>query len=415
MVINRASRLPLATLACACLALGAATGAAAAPAGSSTGTVSALTAADAAKCEEGVTRWVPSRSPGLDRLEADQAWTLATGAGVVVAVVDSGVSTNNAHLTSGVLPGHSLVEGAATSDELGHGTAVASIIAGRPVAPQSGLVGLAREALILPVRVYAREDQDAERFPRLAEGIRWATDHGARVINISSSSPSDNALVRDAIAYAVASDVVVVASAGNRATASETADGLRYPAAYPGVVGVAASDATDTVNEASIHGAHVSLAAPGYDIVAANRDWGDCVFGIPPALSTSYATAFVSAAAALVRQRFPQATAAEVVHRLEVTASRPQRDRRNDLSGWGVVQPYAAMTWAYDASVGGPVPPGAAPTVPVSPTPQALDLRPAPDPTAPARRATLWLLLIAGSGVVGLSLLGMLRRAPTQR
>jgi membrane-anchored mycosin MYCP len=370
-------------------------------------------AAEPAKCEEGVTRWVPSRSPALDRLSADRAWSLATGAGVVVAVIDSGVSTNNAHLTSGVLPGKSFVEGTATTDDLGHGTAVASIIAGRPITPQSGLVGLAKDATILPVRVYAKEDQDAERFPRLAEGIRWAADNGARVMNISSSSPSDNDLVRAAIAYAVERDVLVVASAGNRATASETSDGLRYPAAYPGVVGVSASDETDTVTDASIHGPQVAVAAPGYEIVAANRDWGDCVYGIPPALSVSYATAFVSASAALLRERFPQESAAQIVHRLQVTASRPQRDSRNDVSGWGVVQPYEAMTWVYDASVSGPVPPGAPPRVVVTPTPQALDLRPTPDPTAADRTATVWLLLLSGSAVLGLALWGMLRRGRT--
>ena len=89
---------------------------------------------------------------------------------------------------------------------------------------------------------------------------------------------------------------VVAGLAGNRATASETADGARFPAAYPGVIGVAATDAKDVVTEDSIHGEHVSLAAPGYSVVTAFRDWGDCVYGTQ-GQSSSFATGHVSAAA----------------------------------------------------------------------------------------------------------------------
>lgn len=150
---------------------------------------------------------------------------------------------------------------------------------------------------------------------------------------------------------------VVAGLAGNRATASETADGARFPAAYPGVIGVAATDAKDVVTEDSIHGEHVSLAAPGYSVVTAFRDWGDCVYGTQ-GQSSSFATGYVSAAAALLRQRFPQESAAQITHRLEVTASRAKRVARDDKAGWGLIQPYEPMTLAYDISVGGVHRPG---------------------------------------------------------
>ena len=150
---------------------------------------------------------------------------------------------------------------------------------------------------------------------------------------------------------------VVAGLAGNRATASETADGARFAAAYPGVIGVAATDAKNVVTEDSIHGEHVSLAAPGYSVVTAFRDWGDCVYGTQ-GQSSSFATGYVSAAAALLRQRFPQESAAQITHRLEVTASRAKRDARDDKAGWGLIQPYEPMTLAYDISVGGVHRPG---------------------------------------------------------
>lgn len=95
---------------------------------------------------------------------------------------------------------------------------------------QQRVVGLAKDATILPARLVGREDQDADRVPQIAEGIRWAADNGAKVMNLSLSTPSDPPAINAAIQYALSKDVVIVASAGNRATASETADGSREAA-----------------------------------------------------------------------------------------------------------------------------------------------------------------------------------------
>ena len=147
---------------------------------------------------------------------------------------------------------------------------------------------------------------------------------------------------------------LVVASAGNRRTAEDPADGPRYPAAYPEVVAVAATDADDRVTDDSVHGAHVDLAAPGRDVLTAWGAWGDCYLS-QDGESTSYATAYVSAAAALVAQRFPDDGPAGWKQRLEATAARERRDARDDVTGWGVVQPVEALTAVLDDGIAGPL------------------------------------------------------------
>lgn len=368
--------------------------------------------AEARECTEGVTRFVPQAPPAIGRLGAARAWTLATGRGVVVAVVDSGVAANNVHFPKGsVLPGKSFVGGAATTDESGHGTALAGIIAARDIGEKSGVVGVAPSATILPVKITGGEsggDEEQQRGANLARGITHAVSAGADVINLSLSTTSNRPDVRAAVAAAVRAGVIVVASAGNRAQAADAKDGLRYPAAYPGVIGVAATNAADVVTEDSIHGPQVDLAAPGDNVVTTFRSWGDCVFS-QGQQSSSYATAYVAGAAALARQALPGASPADIAHRLETTASRGTRTVRTDAAGWGVVQPYEAITAVLDNTVSGPVAPGGSAGVKAAPEVTQVDLTPAPDPRAADRNAVLWLLLGVGAAVLGLGLTRMLR------
>lgn len=395
-------RLLRGVLAPAVLATGVVVGPAAAPS----------VAAD--QCTEQKVQYSAETPYALKRLNAPYAWTVATGRGVVVAVVDSGVAAGNAHLRGALVPGTSLVPKlSATTDASGHGTAVAGEIAARPV-KGSGVVGLAKDATIMPVRVFYDSNDESRaqgvgpRADRIAEGIRWAVDHGAKVVNVSLSTPTDDARLRAAVDHATARGALVVASAGNRTTAEDKSDGPRYPAAYPQVLAVAATDASDQVTDDSIHGAHVDVAAPGTDVLTTFHAAGDCLLS-EAGESTSFATAYASAAAALLVQRFPAAGPAEWKHRLEVTASRTARDRRDDRAGWGLIQPYEALTASTDASLGGPPPPGqptpAAPSVVARP----IDLSQAPDVRAPERGAVLWWALAGASGVVALALGGLLR------
>lgn len=180
----------------------------------------------------------------------------AAGAGTVVAVLDTGVSPNHPELAGRVLPGIDLVDGDADADdENGHGTAVAAMIAADG-ANGVGIAGACWRCSILPVRVLS--SGGAAPWARVAEGVMWAVGHGARVINISIAGTGASAELRAAVAYAAANDVLVIASAGNSGDEQP-----QYPAAFDGVVAVAATDTAGRLYEWSSRGAWVDLAVPG--------------------------------------------------------------------------------------------------------------------------------------------------------
>jgi type VII secretion-associated serine protease mycosin len=373
------------------------------------------------QCDQDVPALVTDTPPALPRLAAEQAWQQATGAGVLVAVVDSGVDAGNAHLTEAVVPGVDLVgqAGDATgrTDTAGHGTAVAGQIAARTV-PDSGVVGLAPDATVLPVRVYYGDDDQARTAgtapdaTRIAAGIDAAVAAGARIVNVSMSTPVDTPELRDAVRRAVEAGSLVVASAGNRNTSSDETDGPRYPAAYEGVLGVAAVDVDDQPTQDSIHGAHVDVVAPGTNILTAFHAAGDCMLSGEEA-STSFATAYVSAAAALLAERYPQESPAQWAYRLEVTAARAQPAERDDLVGWGIVRPDQALSFVDDGTAAGPPSPVHGRTAAVVAEPRVVDLTTGEDPLAEARARVVWPA-IGATTVVLLSVLAS-RAVPRRR
>ena len=373
-----------------------------------------LPAATTTQCTQEKTQYVAEAPPALTRLAAERAWRSATGAGVLVAVVDSGVDPGNAHLTDAVVPGVDLVgvagDPAGRTDTAGHGTAVAGQIAARWRDDLgSGVVGLAPAATILPVRVYyadddqAREQGVAPDATRLAAGIDAAVAAGARVVNVSMSTPNDTPALADAVRRATAAGALVVASAGNRNTSSDEADGPRYPAAYDGVLAVTAVDVDDLPAGDAIHGAHVDVAAPGTNVLTTFHAAGDCMLS-GEGTSTSFATAYVSAAVALLAERYPEETPAQWAYRLEVTAARAQPGERDDLVGWGVVRPDAALEFVDDGTAPGPASPvhgrAAAQAVDV----RTVDVSPREDPLAGARAGAVWWG-IGGTAVVLLAAL----------
>lgn len=359
--------------------------------------------------------WISQTPPALDQLQSESAWTLTRGAGVTVAVVDSGVAPNP-HLDDSIIAGVNLVpdgtDGIGRTDVYGHGTVIAGQIAAR-VVPKSGVQGLAPEVRILPVRVYAGDSQqqiDAGWGPdtaRMAEGIRIAADRGAQIINVSMSTTEKNAALADAVAYARSKGSLVVASAGNRdssaAVEQNSSDGTRYPAGFPGAVGVAAANPAGSVTSASIRGSHVTLAAPGQNIASAWPQGADCAVATD-APATSYAAAYVSAAAALVAAAHPDETPDQWAYRLEATAVRAQPDSRSSSSGWGIVQPYDAIVLVPGTGLRGPTSPfpGATSTPVPTETPEAIAVVVGPGPDAAA------IATATGIGVGGLVVLGAL-------
>ncbi|WP_020117670.1 type VII secretion-associated serine protease mycosin [Streptomyces canus] len=286
----------------------------------------------------------------LDAMHTQQAWQTTKGAGVTVAVLDTGVENDHPDLVGNVLTGKDMIGFGATRGDRSwarHGTAMAGIIAGHGhgVGNGDGVMGIAPEARILPVRVIL-EDGDAARAKArntrgnaLAEGIRWAADHGADVINLSlgddSASAHPEAGEDDAVQYALGKGSVVVASAGN---GGEKGDHISYPAAYPGVIAATAVDKFGTRASFSTRRWYATVAAPGDDVVIADPDhkyyegWG-----------TSAASAFVSGAAALVKAAHPDLTPAQIKRLLEDTARNAPAGGRDDSRGFGFVDPAAAL------------------------------------------------------------------------
>ena len=277
-------------------------------------------------------------------------------------MVDSGIDRSNPHLAAAVTGGIDLVgdgtDPSGFTDYDGHGTAIAGEIAARAV-EGSGVVGLAPGASLLSVRVFRGTDDESVRngwgpsTERLAAGIRYAADAGARVINASISTVEQSAALKDAVAYAAASGSLVVASAGNAATTDDPSSTPRYPAAYPGALAVTAVSADGAGTDDSIHGPHIEVAAPGSQVLTTATGAGDCLYAADTP-SSSFATGYVSAAAALVVQAHPTETPAQWEYRLTATAVRADPDSRDDLVGWGVVQPFEAITLLPDASTRGP-------------------------------------------------------------
>lgn len=286
----------------------------------------------------------------LAALHTDRAWQTTKGAGITVAVLDTGVDGSHPDLQGQVLPGKDLVGFGATRGDSSwalHGTAMAGIIAGRGNGPgrADGVLGIAPEVRILPVRVIleskdpARAKARKTRGTALAEGIRWAADNGADVINLSLGDDSESAHPDpgedSAIQYALSKGISVVASAGN---GGEKGDRISYPAAYPGVIAVTAVDQYGTHASFSTRRWYATVSAPGVDIVVANPDghyyieWG-----------TSAAAAFVSGAVALVRAAHPGLDPAQIKKLLADTARDAPAGGRDDARGYGMVDPAEAI------------------------------------------------------------------------
>ena len=285
----------------------------------------------------------------LQYLHAEKVWQSTRGSGTEVGVIDTGVQPNRDlanNLLSGAdfsdTSGETIGNGWLDVDSYGHGTGEATLIAGS--GPST--FGLAPSAKILPLRA---SDGTSARFVfGIAPAVEFAISHGAQVINLAVTFDRDDPDIRRAVQDALAHDVVVVAAVGNDGSSQQY-----YPAAWPGVVGVGAIDSSGDVWSQSNTGADVALVAPGVHIL---RDDNRGRVGYSD--GTSEATAYVSAAAALVRSAHPGWSAAEVVAALEGTADKPAGMRgaaRDDRYGAGVLDVLAAVRLAAPPVVGGVV------------------------------------------------------------
>lgn len=362
-------------------------------------------------------------TPSQTSLNLPAAWQFSRGEGQLVAIIDTGVRPGP-RLTN-VDAGGDFVESTdGLTDCDGHGTLVAGIVAGQP--GDDGFSGVAPAARLLSIRVTSAKfsprtsggDPAAARaaidIEGLARAIVHAADRGARVINISAITclpadrPVDQAALGAAIKYAaVEKDAVIVAAAGNTGPTGSVAGGtscdsnpltdlsrpndprnwagvrsVSVPSWWqPYVLSVASVGSDGRPSKFTMSGPWVGIAAPGENIASvSNGDGGGLANGLPDdhqqliALSgTSYAAAYVSGAAALVRAKYPGLPAGEVVRRLTATAQNGPRDPSN-VVGAGTLDPVAALTWQLPEGPANP-PPSVRP-VTVPPPPAAEDTTP---------------------------------------
>ncbi|MEV6323777.1 type VII secretion-associated serine protease mycosin [Nocardia sp. NPDC051787] len=326
----------------------------------------------------------PHEAPiGQRVLDLPAAWQFSRGAGQMVAVIDTGVN-RHPRLPALHAGGDYVADTDGTADCDAHGTLVAGIIAARP-SPDDGFAGVAPEAEILSIRqlslAYEPTDRRGDPPPgsilnsgygnvlTLAAAVVRAVDLGATVVNISEVSctaagaDTADAPLGAAVKYAYDHNVVVVAAAGNLRSdgaCSQQNTGTGWGAVqavaspawfHPYVLSVASVDPDGTVSPTSLHGPWVGTAAIGRQIVSLDSTPGgtglvngvQTTEGISEIQGTSFAAPYVSGLAALVRSRFPDLTAGQVIERIVRTAHEPGTGR-DDRIGHGLIDPVAALT-----------------------------------------------------------------------
>ncbi|PIQ27799.1 peptidase S8 [bacterium (Candidatus Blackallbacteria) CG17_big_fil_post_rev_8_21_14_2_50_48_46] len=253
---------------------------------------------------------------------SQKGWEIQKGnPDLLLAIVDTGVDLKHPDLAAKLVKGYDFVDkDEDPNDGQGHGTHCAGISAAI-TNNQIGVAGYAPGVKVLPVRVL--DNRGSGSWADVASGIMWAADNGAKVISLSLGGGSDSQLVGDAVKHAISKDAVVVAAMGNSGREQKS-----YPAAYPGVVAVGATDSNDTRANFSQYGPWISVSAPGVGILSTfptyasgmpSKDYGSIS-------GTSMATPAVAGLAALVRSQWPDLKQEQVKAHLEATT-----DDRGDV------------------------------------------------------------------------------------
>jgi subtilisin family serine protease len=286
----------------------------------------------------------------------------ADGRGITVAVIDSGVQADIPELRGKVLPGADFIGNGSDgridydSGEFSHGTAMASLIAASR--GFAGIEGTAPRARILPVAVPLVSVVRRGEPPKdsTARSIRYAADHGARIISMSLGGPRFERRhelacpkgIQDAVLHAIGKGALVVAASGNSADAGSP---VEEPGVCLGVLSVGAVDAQSQVTDFSSRHRYLSVTAPGRRIATLSREAGTAFVES----GTSHATAITSAALALVWSKYPRESARQILTRVLATAVDRGPKGRDPDYGLGVIDPAAAIA-ASPAVAAGPNP-----------------------------------------------------------
>ena len=295
-----------------------------------------------------------SKQWGLDKINAPSAWNTTHGSGSVdIAVVDTGIDGNHLDLSSKIVSSAdctifaSCIE-VSPADDNGHGTHVAGI-AGALTNNGIGIAGTGYDTSLISVKVL--DSSGSGFYSWVANGIIWAADHGARVINLSLGGTSPSVTLLNAINYAWNKGAVIVAAAGN----SNSSQRL-YPAYYSNSIATAATDTNDKKASFSSYGSWVDVAAPGVSIFSTYNNGDYATLS-----GTSMATPFVSGVAGLVFGKNPAWTNTQVRNKIQSTADK--------ISGTGSLWQYGRLNACNSVDCGVSVSPTSTPTPTLTPTP----------------------------------------------
>lgn len=268
----------------------------------------------------------------LPEIATLKGWNVTRGQDdMIVAIVDTGVQADHPDLQGRLVDGYNVIDPSKPpDDDVGHGTHVAGIIAAQ-VNNNEGIAGMTWYTKIMPVK--ALDSTGAGTTYSVAEGIIWATDHGADVINMSLGNYAQAEFLHDAIKYAHDNGVVLVAASGNDAT-----DRPGYPAAYPEVFAVGATDEDESLAEYSNYGDYIDVAAPGTSIASTYPGSRYAALS-----GTSMACPHVSALASLVRAANPNLSNEEVMSVLRQTAKDLGAKGKDNKFGYGQIDVNAAV------------------------------------------------------------------------
>jgi thermitase len=275
---------------------------------------------------------------GLVNIRAPQGWDYATGSmAITIAVLDTGVDLSHTDLAAKIVPGHDFVNNdTVPQDDHGHGTHVAGITAA-VTNNANGVAGVSWGARIMPVKVL--NSAGGGTFANMAAGITWAVDNGAQVLNISVGASSSSIVLQNAINYAVSQGAIVIAASGNSASP------VLYPAAYPNVIAVGATDSLNNLAGTSNYGPEMDLVAPGVNIYSTEPG------GYGYRGGTSMSAAYVSGFAALLRG-IPGNSASSVRSIMEGTALDLGSAGWDQYYGSGLIQMDTAILQAWPAASG---------------------------------------------------------------
>lgn len=294
----------------------------------------------------------------MTRIGMEQAWDISTGAGVIVAVVDSGVLQSLEDLAdTNFMPGYDFInDDNDPTDDNGHGSHVCGTIA-QSTNNGVGVAGIAYDCTIMPVKVLNK--QNFGSWDAIANGIYYAADNGADMMNVSIGGTSPSTVLEDAVNYAWNNGVLVVCAAGN-----EDNDYANYPAMYPNAMAISATTIPDVRASYSNYGPDIDMCAPGGDrgdvdgdghddMVLQNTFWHrthDYYYYS----GTSMATPHVVGVAALMKSVNPSLTNAQLRSMLTATAEDIGPAGWDNEFGYGIVDAYAAVLAAGGTPVNQP-------------------------------------------------------------